>query len=72
MQKQRSIKRQVRIAKMSGIDVDEPHRFAKHNATNCSTPNCPMCSNPRHSGFHKQKLTIQELKFNETMDIDYD
>lgn len=63
-QKQRHIKRQTRIAKSNGLDVSEPHRFAKHNAMNCGIPNCPMCGNPRHSGYVKQKLTIQEVKAN--------
>ena len=60
-QKFRHIQRQVKIAKRNGIDVKESHRFAKHNAMNCGTPDCPMCSNPRRNKFVKQKRTIQEL-----------
>lgn len=61
-QKSRHIQRQVKIAKAMGHEVKESHRYAKHNALNCSVPKCPMCGNPRHSGYAKQKLTIQELK----------
>lgn len=72
-QKSRHIQRQVKIAKAKGYTVeDEPHRYAKHNALNCHTPNCPMCGNPRHHGYTKQKLTVQELKAVESGKIDYE
>lgn len=65
-QKSRHIQRQVNIAKKNGMSVREAHRFAKHNAMNCKTPKCPMCGNPRHNRFVKQKRTIQELIFIES------
>lgn len=55
-----AIQRQVRIAKEYGVNVDNPHKFAKHHALNCGDPNCAMCGNPRK--FFKEK-TIQEKKF---------
>jgi len=60
------IKKQVKIAKLYGSNVEEPHRFAKHHAMNCGDPNCVMCGNPRK--IWKEK-TIQEKKFDE---IKYD
>lgn len=72
-QKQRSIKRQVKIAKSKGYSVeDQPHRYAKHNALNCNVPKCLMCGNPRHNGYAKQKLTMQELRFKDSGKIDYE
>ena len=56
------IKRQVKIAKSHGIEVDVPHKFAKHHATNCGQPNCVMCGNPRKT-FKEE--TIQEKRFNQ-------
>ena len=54
------IKKQVKIAKAAGIHVDEPHKFAKHNAMDCGNPKCPVCSNPRK--LYKE-LSIQEKRF---------
>ena len=56
------IERQKRIAKSAGLSIKQPHRFAKHHATNCRTPNCVCCGNPRR--VWKQR-TIQERKFAE-------
>ena len=58
-----AIQRQVKIAKAHGIDVREPHKYAKHHALNCGQPNCVMCSNPRKTFNEK---TIQEKKFEQT------
>jgi len=55
-----TIERQKRIAKSAQLPIDQPHRFAKHHATNCSRPKCICCGNPRK--VWKQK-TIQEKKF---------
>jgi protein-tyrosine-phosphatase len=55
-----AINRQVKIAKEKGIDVSEPHRFAKHHAMDCGNPDCFVCANPRK--VFKEK-TIQERKF---------
>lgn len=55
-----AIVRQTKIAKEFGLPSKEPHRFAKHHATNCGNPKCVMCSNPRK--VFKEK-TIQEQRF---------
>ncbi len=62
-----AIKRQVRIAKEYGVNVKEPHKFAKHHAMNCGNPKCVMCGNPRK--VFKEK-TIQEQKFEQTEKYD--
>jgi hypothetical protein len=61
--KKTAIKRQVRIAKSHGVNVVEPHKYAKHHAMDCGQPNCVMCGNPRK--IWKEK-TFQEKKFDET------
>jgi hypothetical protein len=53
------IKKQVKIAKSKGLQVEEPHKLAKHHALDCGIPNCPLCSSPRKRG----ELTIQEKRF---------
>lgn len=60
---QTAINRQVKIAKEYGVDVKQPHKFAKHHALNCGNPKCVMCGNPRK--VFKEK-TIQEQKFEQT------
>lgn len=55
-----AVKKQVKIAKAFGIEVKEPHKFAKHHALDCGTPGCLMCGNPRK--LYKEK-TIQEKRF---------
>lgn len=64
-QKERYIKKQVKIAKAHGFPTceGEEHRFAKHSATTCGDSNCFMCGNPRK--FFKER-TIQEKKFIQT------
>ena len=62
------IERQKRIAKSQGLSVDQPHRFAKHHATNCGTPNCICCGNPRRVW---GEPTVQEKKFPTTFECDY-
>lgn len=64
-QKDRYIKRQVKIAKSNGMEIKagEEHRYAKHSATTCGDSNCVMCGNPRK--FWKER-TIQEKKFIQT------
>lgn len=57
-----AIAKQVNIAKSHGMDVKEPHKFAKHHATNCGQPNCVMCANPRKVW---KEDTIQERRFNQ-------
>lgn len=71
-QKNRHIKRQLKIAKVHGMNVDEPHKFAKHNAMDCGVPDCPICSNPRHNKHTKEKLTAQELRSIDSGKIDYE
>jgi hypothetical protein len=53
------IKRQIKIAETYGMEVKDPHKFAKHHALNCGNPKCIMCMNPRKSMAEK---TIQEQK----------
>ncbi len=54
-----AIKKQTKIAKQHGSNVEEPHRFAKHHAMNCGDPNCVMCGNPRKTF---KELTLQEKR----------
>ena len=53
------IKKQTQIAKSSGLEVNNPHKFAKHHAMNCGNPKCFMCSNPRKVF---KELTQQEKR----------
>ena len=55
-----AIIKQTKIAKAHGIEVKEPHKFAKHHAMDCGNPKCPVCSNPRK--LYKE-LSIQEKRF---------
>jgi hypothetical protein len=59
------IDKQVKIAKTHGIDVKEPHKFAKHHALDCGQPGCIMCANPRK--IWKEK-TIQEKRFEQNIE----
>jgi hypothetical protein len=59
------IRRQTQIAKNLGLPIDEPNRFAKHHATNCSRPNCVNCGNPRKVWGER---TLQEKKFIQGID----
>ena len=61
------IEKKLKIAKQYGLGfhdkvVREPHRLAKHNATNCGNSNCVMCMNPRKAFGEK---TIQEQRFDQ-------
>jgi hypothetical protein len=42
-----AVKKQTKIAKQYGSNVEEPHKFSKHHAMNCGKPKCMMCGNPR-------------------------
>ena len=53
------IKKQTKIAKAAGLEVNEPHKFAKHHAMNCGNSKCFMCSNPRKVF---KELTQQEKR----------
>lgn len=59
------IKKQMKIAKAHGMQVDEyeGHRYAKHHAMDCGNPTCIMCSNPRK--MFKER-TVQEESFDQT------
>lgn len=63
-QKQTAIDKNTKVAKQYGIDVSQPHRFAKHHPTNCGVPGCTLCANPRRT--FKQK-TMQERSANQPM-----
>jgi len=58
--KENAVKKQTKIAKAFGIEVKEPHKFAKNHALDCGNPGCIMCGNPRK--IWKQD-TIQEKRF---------
>ena len=59
-QKESYVKKQVKIAKeVMGLNVKQPHRFAKHSPANCGNPKCVMCGNPRKTF---KELTIQEQR----------
>lgn len=62
-QKTNHIRKQIKIAKQSGVNFHgnekEPHRLAKVHALNCGRSTCVMCGNPRK--FFKE-TTIQEKK----------
>ena len=60
LRNEHAIRKQVKIAKIHGLDVKEVHRYIKHHAMNCGIPGCVMCANPRKT--FKQK-TIQERRF---------
>lgn len=70
--KQVAVKRQEKIAKSHGIVEKQPHRFFKHHALNCHTPQCIMCGNPRKIW---KEETIQEKRFKQIpidMELDDD
>ena len=54
-----AIRKQTKIAKVHGMDVDEPHKFAKHHAMDCGNPKCVLCGNPRKTF---SELTTQEKR----------
>ena len=58
-----AIAKQLKIAKVHGVEVKEPHMLAKHHALDCGVPNCPMCSSPRKVTGEKTK---QEQSFEQT------
>lgn len=68
---QNFIKKQMKIAKLYGLSVDEPHRLAKKHALNCGNPDCVMCANPRKLW---KETTMQEKSFyqKKLQDTDYD
>ncbi len=64
-----AVKRQTKIAKDYGIPFTEPHKFAKHHATNCGNPSCVLCANPRKTF---KELTIQEQRLFQDLDKETD
>lgn len=62
-QEQTAIDKQVKIAKVHGINVKEPHKLAKHHALDCGIPDCPVCSSPRKTN---GEATKQEQSFKQT------
>ena len=67
MQKHRNVKRQQRIARSKGMQVKEPHRYAKRNAMDCGNPKCWMCADGG-----RRERTVQELRSLDEMGIDYE
>jgi hypothetical protein len=58
-----AIAKQMKIAKSHGMEVDEPHKLAKHHALDCGQPGCVMCGNPRKTWNEETK---QEKSFMQT------
>lgn len=54
-----AVRKQTKIARAHGMDVKEPHKFAKHHAMDCGQPGCVMCGNPRKTF---SELTAQEKR----------
>ena len=54
-----AIRKQVKIARAHGMNVKEPHKFAKHHALDCGQPGCVLCGNPRKTF---SELTTQEKR----------
>ena len=59
-----AVKKQTKIAKSAGLNVREPHKFAKHHALDCGNPKCLLCSSEKVFG----KPTIQEKRFDQDVD----
>lgn len=57
-----SIKRQARIAKTYGLPIKGEGYLRKHHATDCGTPGCVSCGNPRRTAKGSDKLTVQERR----------
>jgi hypothetical protein len=58
-----AVAKQVKIAKVHGMDVKEAHKFAKQHAMDCGNPGCVMCGSPRKVW---KESTIQEKSFAQT------
>ena len=56
---QNAVRKQTKIAQAHGLDVKEPHKFAKHHAMDCGNPKCVLCGNPRKTF---SELTTQEKR----------
>ena len=54
-----AVKKQLKIARAHGLEVKEPHKFAKHHAMDCGQPGCVLCGNPRKTF---SELTTQEKR----------
>ena len=54
-----AVKKQLKIARAHGMEVKEPHKFAKHHAMDCGNPRCVLCGNPRKTF---SELTTQEKR----------
>jgi len=64
-----AIKKQTKIAKAHGMDVKEPHKFAKHRAMDCGQTGCVLCGNPRKTF---SELTVQEKRLFQDLDQERD
>ena len=60
---QKHIDKQLCIAKTSGIEVAQPHRYHKMHALNCGDAKCMWCANPRRVW---KEDTLQEKSFAQT------
>jgi hypothetical protein len=62
---QNAIKKQTKIAKHYGMEVKDPHKFAKQHVMDCGNPKCYLCSNPRRVW---NELTQQEKRLFQDLD----
>lgn len=73
-----AIARQVKIAKLHGLTVNDravkqPHRMAKHHAMDCGQPGCMLCGNPRRNPAYKsERLTTQERRLFQDLETQRD
>lgn len=61
-QKEKKLKRKMKIAKEYGFDhvTEKPHKYHKSSVFSCGNPNCISCMNPRKA-FNES--TMQERRF---------
>jgi hypothetical protein len=64
-QKENHVKKEVKIAKQHGIQVEHPHELLKKSPVSCGNPKCVMCGNPRKTF---EELTIQEKRQFQNLD----
>jgi hypothetical protein len=64
-----AVNKQVKIAKVRGVPVEEPHKLAKHHAMDCGNPKCVLCGNPRKIF---NELTAQERRLFQDVDTPND
>lgn len=61
-------RRQAKIAKAYGLDVNTTHKYEKTHALTCGDSNCAMCGNPRK--FFKEITQQEKRLFERAKDTD--